>query len=878
MDIFSLVGKIALSGGREVKSELEGIEGVVERSKGKLMALGTAFTALGAAGLAIVQTNKQLNTTLALTGVTLGLSKTAMQDLAIATADAGFELNDVAATFEILTRAGMRNTEEMQKSAKAFDSLGDAVGMSAAAVANILMPAFKSMKLEIPTTAEELDKFTWLTKNTTVDLSEFGAAMQYVAMYGSDLGIKLEDMIGIMAALEARGITGSAATLLFRTAVTQAKDGAVTLNEALGVTQEQIDGYREKMDKATGITAEYSKAADGQLTLMDKLKEAFSELTLKMSGFLEPLQPILVAMTTLGPILLFLSTATGVWVTTMVAAKVSAVALFVAVNVLRTGIIAWTIVTWALNAAWAAFGAIIAANPIGAIITLIALLVMAGIALWKNWDKVVEFFKGAWAKMKAFFLSGIEVLLSGLAKFMGWIPKLGDKIKDARDAIRNMIDDNKVKEKAEKVTKAVTKMADAMIAKVQEASDSMVESLKKGTEEAVKAANEAYEAEVDRIKKLYGDAEDAVESLSDAEMKLHEQNMQAFEDELDAAKKTRDERIDAAWAAYEAGLDIEAKKIQDQLDAIDAGTEAADRAIQVQTDAEKVAELQKKIQYSQSILRKAELEEELSDLKADIAQRDANWAAEDAKEALRLKMENIQDGIGDEAAALALARDAKITAAEQEVADLILTLGPLKATEETRHTDKLAALETEKQTALANALAVKDGLVSAYDLDLANFTKLCSDKETATTESVNFIISEYARMAAALGIAEPVTIEPPPSSTPTVPTAPVVLPPELSWLSDILNTMLNPPEGATEGYGHEVTEYQTGGPIKERTALYGLKSQRVYAMADAGESVVSRQGGGSVTIEMTDFNGRLLARAVAPHLVDLIRLRTGIKV
>jgi hypothetical protein len=74
-------------------------------------------------------------------------------------------------------------------------------------------------------------------------------------------------------------------------------------------------------------------------------------------------------------------------------------------------------------------------------------------------------------------------------------------------------------------------------------------------------------------------------------------------------------------------------------------------------------------------------------------------------------------------------------------------------------------------------------------------------------------------------------------------------------------------------------QFAQGGVIPEPTLLYGLKSQRAYAMAgEAGTEYVTPKGGGSVTIEILDFNGRLLARAIAPHMVDLIRLKTGIKI
>jgi hypothetical protein len=316
------------------------------------------MTTVGAAGWALVQKNKDLNTALSGTGVTLGLTRGEMQDLTIATANVTFPLNSVAATFDVLARAGIRDTEQLVASSNAFDALADATGNSAEAMAQVLMPAFKSLGVEIPTTSEEMDKFTWLTKNTTVDIEDFGSVMQYVAMYGADLGVSLEDMIAIMAALEARGISGSAATRLFRTAVTQAKDGTVTLNEALGVTQEQIDGYKSEMGEATGITDTYAEAQNANFTLMDKVGDAIAKAGLKFGEFLTPFQPVLAGLTVMGPLL-------------------------VALPGLMKLV---TAAQWLWNAA-------LNANPIGLIIIAIAALVAIVVVVVKYWEPIAGFFK-----------------------------------------------------------------------------------------------------------------------------------------------------------------------------------------------------------------------------------------------------------------------------------------------------------------------------------------------------------------------------------------------------------------------------------------------------------------------------------------------------
>ncbi len=287
------------------------VKSAMEKVQTQLRMTGAAFLAVGIAGLKMSSDARNLNAQLGQTAITIGSTTSAMRALALDTTDVTFGLQSVAATFDLLARAGVSNTLEMQKSAKAFDALADATGSNAETVAELLLPAFKLFGEEIPITANELDKFTWLTKRTLVDLSDFGTLLTRMAPYMDTLNMSMDDAIAILAALSEKGITGTAATLKLRTAITQAANEGKTLNETLGLTQAEIDGFRLEMEGATGITEQYANEANKQYGIMDKLKQTWGEMALRLSTFLEPLEPIMAAMTALGPLLLFASTGMG---------------------------------------------------------------------------------------------------------------------------------------------------------------------------------------------------------------------------------------------------------------------------------------------------------------------------------------------------------------------------------------------------------------------------------------------------------------------------------------------------------------------------------------------------------------------------------------
>lgn len=322
-----------------------------------LKVIGGAFTAVGAAGLKMVADARQLNAELGQTALTLGVTTKEMRDLALKTTDVTFPLKSVADTFELLARAGVRNTTEMLLSAKAFDTLADATGSSAEVVADVLLPAFKLFGEAIPTTSKELDKFTWLTKKTLVNLSDFGTLLTRMSPYMKQLNLTMDDTVAILAALGERGISGTAATLKLRTAITQAASSGETLNDILDISQDELDGFVSQMEDATGITQEYAEINAQQFTIIDKLKQLFSEWSLKIGSLLTAFEPLLALLTTLGPILIFVSTSVG------------------------QNTIAWILHTKALIADKIAALAAAAANtalykalgPLGVVLTLLAL-------------------------------------------------------------------------------------------------------------------------------------------------------------------------------------------------------------------------------------------------------------------------------------------------------------------------------------------------------------------------------------------------------------------------------------------------------------------------------------------------------------------------
>lgn len=673
MDIFSLVGKLTLEGQDKVNQQLSNLERNTQKVQKGLRVAGAAFTAVGVAGLAIVQSTKKMNAQLGVTALNLGVTTKEMRDLTLATTNVTFPIDEVIASFDLLARAGVKDTEVLKATATAFDTLGDAIGIPASQVTSYLVPAMKTFGLTAEEMAKKTDIMTYMSRESTMTMADFNTMVGYTTPQLVEAGLTMDDLTAALIHMERQGYApGRVMTREFMKATTLATKEQIPLTEALGMTSEELKAIQEEFAGTTGMTQKYADAANKQYTLMDKLKQKWSEITLSMSGFLEPLEPVLAGMTAVGPLMIGLSTSAGTaaikWglhTAALVAHKVATLASAIAIK-------AVTAAQWLWNAA-------MAANPIGLIIMGIAALVAAGIALWKNWDKVKAFFLKAWVSMKIAVLTSVEKILGGLSKFMGWIPWLGDKIQDAHDAISNMIDEEKVTKAALGVKKALEETgetAEEAGEKVRELADkyeNYIVSVEKLIEAQEFAQTEAgklgltmddlkeymiaagrgadlatlsYEdwlrigEDVNEFARHFNinleDLADTSERTTDdmvqdirtwtnkaktAEQDVTRAKIEGIDDRMKEERKAHQERMDALRDEYDetiktidAELDYALRGYENQLEAIDSQIEAIDDAERGRRDGERKAELEASIAEEKDADRRADLEDNLNEL------------------------------------------------------------------------------------------------------------------------------------------------------------------------------------------------------------------------------------------------------------------------
>lgn len=422
MNIFELFGEISLPGMKQAKQELSGLEKHTQQVQKGMRIMGAAFTAVGVAGLAVVQSTKKINAQLSVTAASLGITTKEMRDLTLETTNVTFPIKEVTASFDLLARAGIRDTEVLQATATAFDTLGDALSMSASQVTEVMVPAMKTFRLSAEEVASKTDMMTFMVRNSTISLEDFNTMVGYTTQEMVDAGLTIDDMAAAMMYMSDQGVEpGKVMLREWNAAVVQSQKEGIALTEALGMTSAELETYKGELAGATGLTQELADLQNKQFTIMDKLRHQWSKVTLAASGFLEPLEPILAGMTAMGPLMMMLSTSAGAGAVKFALHTAALVAHKIALIASAIAIKAVTVAQWLWNAA-------MTANPIGIIIMAIVALIAAGVALWKNWDKVVAFFKGAWDKMRAVMSAAKDFFVGIWNKIVGIFKQHWDKI------------------------------------------------------------------------------------------------------------------------------------------------------------------------------------------------------------------------------------------------------------------------------------------------------------------------------------------------------------------------------------------------------------------------------------------------------------------
>ncbi len=337
------------------------------------LAIGAAITAIGGAGVAMIDQNNKLMGSIDAISQETGIETDKIRELTMALANGKDSISEVTATMDTLGKFGVTTAEDMDTTTKAALALADANNTTGSDVANNVVPALQMYGLTVDDIGSKSDALTAITHSTKYGLDDVTNILARAGPTASAAGLSFDDMTTMIEAMGLKGVPARSAVSELNTAIKAAAktsaDGKVTIDDltkSLGMTSAQYDAAKGKIDAAAGSTQAYNKIAEDHVGLMANLSSWWEKTTDNVGQALTPYSSAFTAMTALGGAMTalngFLMLNNSLHITSAIVTGASTAATTVA-----------TAAQWLFDAA-------LDANPIGIIVLAIAGLV-AGIVL-----------------------------------------------------------------------------------------------------------------------------------------------------------------------------------------------------------------------------------------------------------------------------------------------------------------------------------------------------------------------------------------------------------------------------------------------------------------------------------------------------------------
>lgn len=515
-EVFRLVGKIALDGTVELNEKLSAIDKRAKQVGRSLNKMGRDLTKIGkgltksvtapvmalGAGMAYLsgELGKYADHMLDLEEIT-GLSSDTLQELEHVSRAAGVNFDGLTGTISKFQNRLVQMDEETGRAFDTIQKLGIEVYNTDG--------SFRDMNELFPEIINLLQGMEDTTERNMLAQQLFGRSMNDLAPV---LGMTAEEFAAVRKEAHEMGLVMGRDTLVSANEYRIAVEG---LKAEFAVFWRQLASQFIPILKDTllPMIQDYIiPAAEAFAEKIRVLSEWFTNLDPPMRETLVILTGLLVAF---GPVLMVVGKlATGFGGLIPLIAK------------LVTGQLS-------LNAA-------MAANPIGMVVTAIFLLIAAGVALWKNWDSVKNFFLDAWdaivhgvqqavSYLKVLVLSYIKMWVDGINIVAKYIPGLNGAIESAQNKLQDLIDAEKENIKYRREAREETKAQ----AKALKEAEEEAEKLKKAEEDLTKVQQEQTDATISQT--------EAAEDLAEK----REQFEKEWSDKLFRETATRIEILEA---------------------------------------------------------------------------------------------------------------------------------------------------------------------------------------------------------------------------------------------------------------------------------------------------------------------------------------------
>ena len=360
----------AQAGITKVKTGFQGMKDSIVKNR---KAIGLGITAMGVGIEGLAKSQQGLTESSRKLANATGMSEQEIRGMATSLSNATFPLDSALQLMTLGAQQGLDSADALKQYAAFWDTVGDATGLSAEALAKS-GAALAAVGIEVGNESELLGAFGLITQESTSTVQEFLDGISKLAPEMSAMGLSVDEAAVIMTTMERElGLTARTARTEFKEALEKSETGLAGVLEQLGLNESQLATYRTKLEESTGVIQDNADAHASTKTVMDKFKSTLADLAFANGALIEKaslLAPILMAT---GPV----------------------VAGFSGIMGLLNGI--------TLTTTFSFMGLNVAMLPLTAIIVGIGLAIAAGILIWKNWDTIINALKKTLDVLKATF-------------------------------------------------------------------------------------------------------------------------------------------------------------------------------------------------------------------------------------------------------------------------------------------------------------------------------------------------------------------------------------------------------------------------------------------------------------------------------------------
>jgi phage-related protein len=337
----------------------------------------------------------------------LGEQSDTVRTWATEISNAGLPLEDAVGLMDLASKRGIEGKDALQQYAGFWDDVGDASGESAQQLAEAGV-GLGQIGIAAGNESDSLAALGYVIDNTSGGVGDFLGLVNKMGPDLNDMGLDINDTAALLGVMENElGLTGKVAKTQFAEAVKSSGGDLQKMLDTLGITADQFDEYKTKVEESSGVVERNAAIEDSHHTVLEQVGSAIGDLLYQNAGLIQGLSTVAPILMAAGPV----------------------------AGILSAGYTALTGATGLLSTATGALSgamAFLAANPIVLVIAAIAALVAGLIWLWNNSEEFRDI-------VTAVFSTVAEVI-GGVVDFvMGVIGGLVDMIVGAWNTITGAI-------------------------------------------------------------------------------------------------------------------------------------------------------------------------------------------------------------------------------------------------------------------------------------------------------------------------------------------------------------------------------------------------------------------------------------------------------